>query len=89
MFNYIQQVIADPITKSPSAHRYVMLLACWSLCLGFIVSTSALLLDKSASDTLVLGLASILAGLAGTGYWKAKTVESKALSGASSNDTSN
>ena len=80
MFNYIKKVIEDGQTGHPSSKRWVLVVSTVTLCFGFLISVIALLAGVSVSDTIILGLAGFLAGLAGGSYayTKGKEMECKA-----------
>lgn len=68
MFSYLKQVIENPKTKSPRTHAFVVVISAISLCLGFLSSTGAHLFGYQVSESIILGLAGILATLAGANY---------------------
>ena len=68
MFEYTKKVIEDCKTGSPSSHRFVSVVSAICLCFGFVVSMLGLVVGVPISDTVVLGLAGILATLATATY---------------------
>lgn len=77
MFSYLKKVIENPNNLSPSSHRFVVVISAISLCVGFLCSTAGLLMGVAVSDTVVLGLAGILATLAGANYVTANMTSKK------------
>lgn len=68
MFDYIKKVIEDGQTRTPSSKRWVLVVSTITLCTGFLASVAGLLAGAAVSETVVLGLAGFLAGLAGGSY---------------------
>jgi hypothetical protein len=76
MFEYLKQVIADA-TGNPRSNVFISVLAGITLCTGFLFSVGFLVTGNAISDAVVLGLAGIIAGLAGHNYRVAKKQETK------------
>lgn len=68
MLEYLKKVIENPKTKSPRTHSFVTIISSISLCVGFLSSTGAHLFGAEVSESIILGLAGILATLAGANY---------------------
>lgn len=75
MLEYLKSVINDSKTGVASSRRFVFLMSSTTLCLGFIVSTIALVNGVPVSDAVIIGLATIIAGLAGGAYTVTKKAE--------------
>lgn len=75
MFDYIKKVIEDSSTGSPSSKRWVLVVSTSSLCIGFLITTIAMVAGVSVPETIVLGLATIIAGLSGSSYIATKNKE--------------
>lgn len=71
MFQYLQKVIADA-KGNPRSNVFISVLAGITLCVGFLFSVGFLVTGNPISDAVVLGLAGIIAGLAGHNYRVAK-----------------
>lgn len=71
MFQYLQKVIADA-KGNPRSNVFISVLAGITLCAGFLFSVGFLVTGNPISDAVVLGLAGIIAGLAGHNYRVAK-----------------
>ena len=71
MFDYLQKVIADA-KGNPRSNVFISVLAGITLCVGFLFSTGALIAGTPISEGIILGLAAIIAGLAGHNYRVAK-----------------
>lgn len=74
MFQYLQKVIADA-KGNPRSNVFISVLAGITLCVGFLFSVGFLVTGNPISDAVVLGLAGIIAGLAGHNYRVAKNKE--------------
>lgn len=75
MFEYLKKVIEDGNTGTPSSKRWVLVISTISLCIGFLSATFALLFGVDVSDTIILGLGTVLAGLSGSSYISTKNKE--------------
>lgn len=75
MFDYLKRVIEDGSTKTPSSKRWAFVISTISLNIGFLVVTGAMVFGVVVSDGVVLGLATILAGLTGGAYTYTKKCE--------------
>lgn len=71
MFSYLSKVIADA-KGNPRSNVFISVLAGITLCIGFLFSTGALIAGSPISEAIILGLAGIIAGLAGHNYRVAK-----------------
>lgn len=78
MFDFIKRVISDSETGNPSTKRWVLVVSTVTLCAGFLIVTSALAMGYAISDAIVLGLAGIIAGMAGGSYTYTKSKELEA-----------
>lgn len=76
-FSYLKKVIEDSSTNLPSSKRWVLVISTLSLCVGFLISVGLLAFERDVSDAVVLGLAGILAGLAGGSYTFTKNKEAE------------
>lgn len=71
MFSYLSKVIADA-KGNPRSNVFISVLAGITLCVGFLFAVGFLVTGSPISDAVVLGLAGIIAGLAGHNYRVAK-----------------
>lgn len=76
MFTYLQKVIAD-LAGNPRSHAFINVTSSLSLCIGFLSCTFALILGRTVSEGIVLGLASCLVVLSGHNYRVAKNKEAE------------
>lgn len=77
MFEYLKKVIEHPKTKSPRTHSFIAVISTLSLCTGFLTSVGTHLIGRSVSESIILGLAGILATLAGANYAVGKISDKK------------
>lgn len=71
MLKYLSKIIADS-QGNPRSNVFISTLSSISLNIAFLIATAALLFGVPVSDAVVLGLAAIIASLAGHNYRVAK-----------------
>ena len=80
MFSFIKTVINDANTNIPSSKRFVLVTSSITLNISLLFSVLLLAFGYQVPESLILGLAGIIAGMAGGSYAYTKSKEISARS---------